>query len=85
MGTSVEELNYTQDTGAVFAAFAGRPWSIFLDSGAYGGERARYDIFSAEPSVTLTTRGPRTEIKTPRALSISEECPFELVKRSLGE
>ena len=85
MGASVEELNYTQDTGAMFAAFADRPWSIFLDSGAYGGERARYDIFSAAPSVTLTTRGLRTEIKTPRALAISEECPFELVKRSLGD
>ena len=63
MGASIEELSYTQDTGAVFAAVADRPWSIFLDSGAYGGKRARYDIFSAEPSVTLTTRGLRTEIK----------------------
>ncbi|MCI0431479.1 MAG: aminodeoxychorismate synthase component I [Rhodospirillales bacterium] len=85
MYPAIEELRYRRDAGAVFAAFADRPWSMFLDSGADTGRRSRYDIVAADPYLTLTTRGPRTEIQTRGSIVTSEECPFALLKRALGE
>jgi len=80
------EIPYTPDSGARFAVFAAEPWSILFDSGSTQGLRGRrYDIFATDPFLTLTTRGLWTEITTRCGKIVSEEGPFLLLKRYLGE
>jgi para-aminobenzoate synthetase component 1 len=79
------EIPYHPDSGARFAALAKLPWAIFLDSAWPRSARGRYDIFAAEPYVTLTTRGEISEIQTCQGTTASRDNPFELVKRYLGE
>ena len=77
------ELPYEADTAPRFAVLAGRPWSIFLDSGRPYTNQGRYDIFAADPYFTLSTRGQETEIWTRHSIQVSVENPFYLVKRCL--
>lgn len=76
----VVEIAYRADTGALFAPWASRPWAVLLDSGRRRGERARYDIFAADPYLTLITRGDWTEVRTRRRAEISAADPFQLLK-----
>ncbi len=78
------ELPYFTDSAALFARVAERPWAIFLDSGQPHIGQGRYDILAADPSITLTTRGPLTEIRTAAGVEISAESPYALVRRHLG-
>lgn len=78
------ELPYFTDSAALFARVAERPWAIFLDSGQPHIGQGRYDILAADPGITLTTRGPRTEIHTVAGVEISAESPYALVRRYLG-
>ena len=62
-----------------------RPWFVYLDScadRAVGG--GRFDIISAAPRVTLTTRGERTEIRSGDVTRVSDADPFELLSEHLG-
>lgn len=56
------ELDYHVNTTTLFSAFAEQPWSIWLDSCADGATPGRYDIFAAQPKVTLVCRGNKTTI-----------------------
>jgi para-aminobenzoate synthetase component 1 len=81
----ISPIPYSIDTSYRFAALARTPWSIFLDSGRPHSDQGRYDIFAAEPYLTMRTRGPYTEIRGRDSLEeVSEENPFQLVKRYLG-
>ncbi len=80
----IEALDYERDSGARFAALAHLPGSVFLDSGGFGGSRARYDVFAAEPYVTLRCCGPHTEIRSRTALQGSDANPFQLLKTALA-
>ncbi len=80
----IEAIAYERDSGARFAGLAQLPGSVFLDSGGSGGGRGRYDIFAAEPYLTLTTRGRHTEIRSRSGVRISEDDPFRLLKTTLG-
>lgn len=83
------ELPYPEDSAALFACIAHRPWAMFLDSGRPGSSYGRYDIMVADPVITLTTRGDLTEICRPTekgsGIEISRDDPFGLVRDYLGK
>lgn len=76
-------LPYFKNSAELFAPIAGRPWSVFLDSGYPYSRQGRYDIIAADPVCTLVTHGDTTEI-TRNSVSVqSSEDPFALVKQQL--
>ncbi len=79
------ELDYTRDSAALFSRVAGEPWSIFLDSGYPLIDSGRYDIMSARPCGVLLTYGEETRIVRGDTVQYSNDDPFTLLKRELGE
>ena len=81
----IAELPYAPDPTAMFAALVDEPWSVWLDSGARGRVRGRYEIMTADPMVTLTTWGDETRIRRrDGSESVSTADPFALVRTELG-
>lgn len=78
------ELPYTTDSAALFDRVADLPWAVFLDSGQPHIGQGRYDILAADPTRTLTTHGPLTEIRTAAGVEVSAENPYALLRRHLG-
>lgn len=79
----ITELPYFRDSSQLFEVIADRPWAVFLDSAYPMIQRGRYDILCADPMIVLVTRGPLTEIRTPRTSEYSPDDPFELLRRYL--
>ncbi|MFO7592655.1 MAG: aminodeoxychorismate synthase component I [Pseudomonadota bacterium] len=77
------ELPYDPEPQRLFASVAPRPWSMWLDSGGSGGELGRYDIFVADPYITLVTQGGETRIASSAQSRLSEADPFELLRDTL--
>jgi para-aminobenzoate synthetase component 1 len=76
-------LPYFADSAALFSTIAGKPWSVFLDSGYPCSNQGRYDIIAADPVCTLVTHADITEI-TRNGLTIKSGAdPFDLVKQQL--
>lgn len=73
-------LPYSSDASAYYAALADLPWVVWLDSGG----RDRYDILTAQPVVTLVTRGMQTEINDAAGVRLSQADPFMLLREQLG-
>ena len=61
--TKLQEIDYRPDSARVFAAFLDAGRAVFLDSAGGTEFAGRYDILAANPYLTLTTRGPVTEIR----------------------
>ncbi len=80
----IAELDYVPDSGRRFQTLLNRPWCAFLDSGRGGREADRYDILTAAPFATLTTRGAVTEIETAAGTRRSERDPLQLLRECLG-
>jgi len=80
----IAELEYCADSSARFGRFADREWSVFLDSGGKRIAGGRYDIFAADPYLTLTTRGPLTEIQRRSGSTTSARDPLEILREELG-
>lgn len=80
-----QSLPYFEDSAALFAACADQPWAIFLDSAFPTSQQGRYDIMAYGPVCTLETWGPRTRITTASQKIDSDEDPFALLTRYLGE
>ncbi len=77
----LSELPYQEDSARLFERIVDRPWSAFLDSGHPGSAQGRYDILSAEPMLTVTTRGGDTEIVDASAGRRHESAdPFDLLR-----
>lgn len=74
------ELHYHPEPQRLFAPLATRPWSMWLDSGAGGGELGRYDIFVADPYLNLVTRGSETLITSAAGSVNSDADPFSLLR-----
>jgi len=74
-------LPYTDDASSLYRAIADLPWAIWLDSGG----RGRYDILTAQPAVTLVTRGVQTQINDAAGERCSSTEPFQLLREHLGE
>jgi para-aminobenzoate synthetase component 1 len=82
----IAELEYSDAVARRFRALADLPWPVWLDSAARGGPNGRYDIFAADPSITLRTRGGSTEVATRGgAVTTSPRSPFALLREQLGE
>ena len=79
------ELGYSRDSALLFNHIASEPWSIFLDSGYPLIDSGRYDVMAARPYRTLVTYGNETRIADGKKVEYSDEDPFSLVKRALGE
>jgi len=77
-------IAYVADPATRLSREAGRPWFVFLDSCAGRAAGGRYDIISAAPRVTLTTRGGSTEICTNGSVEISTSDPFRLVEDAIS-
>lgn len=73
------EIPYPENVPDLFEAISDLPWAVFLDSAGLG----RYDILAAAPFVTLVTRNGTTEIAGANGVTLSEEDPFDLVRRRL--
>lgn len=73
-------LPYTSDATALFAAIADLPWSVWLDSSG----RGRYDILTAQPAVTLVTKGEETLICDANGLRSSSFDPMGLLREQLS-
>jgi para-aminobenzoate synthetase component 1 len=79
------ELDYFPDSALRFRALLDKPWAAFLDSGCGGSVAGRYDILTADPYLTLTTRGETTEMRSRDAATFSTRDPLELLAEALGE
>ena len=80
----VVPIDYVDDCASRLSQDARRPWFVFLDSCAGRAVGGRYDVISAEPRVTLTTRGKTTEIQCAGSTTQSTEDPFLLVKEAVA-
>jgi para-aminobenzoate synthetase component 1 len=78
------EIPYRPDSSRLFDALAQRAWAAFLDSGRPQIAQGRYDILTADPYITLVTRGLQTRVSTPAGRIASGDDPFALVRRYLG-
>ncbi|MBI3919042.1 MAG: aminodeoxychorismate synthase component I [Betaproteobacteria bacterium] len=77
------ELQYYEDSAALFEAIADLPWAVFLDSGLHHPGQSRFDILAAQPYVRLVTRGPLTEIHD-QGIELSREDPLLLLRRHIA-
>ncbi|MDX6914712.1 aminodeoxychorismate synthase component 1 [Pectobacterium carotovorum] len=66
-----------------FAPFSQQPWAMLLHSGFADHPHNRFDIMVADPRVTLSTRGNRTEITRDSVTSAVEGDPFTLLQQQL--
>jgi para-aminobenzoate synthetase component 1 len=83
MSAMLAELPYHPDSASLFARIAHRPWAVYLDSGWPGSHYGRYDIFAAEPFITLSTRGGLTEIRENQSVNVTDGDPFVVLKNVL--
>lgn len=79
------ELPYHSEPQRLFASLSARPWSIWLDSGSSKGELGRFDIFVADPYLTIVTHGGETTITSAEGRTISSEDPFELLRAAIKQ
>ncbi len=79
------EIPYRAESCELFQCIVDQPWAVFLDSGRPDSPEGRYDILTADPYLTLSTRGRHTELSDASGSRRSEEDPFDLLRRSLGE
>ena len=77
------QLPYFADSAELFDGIAGKPWSVFLDSGFPGNHHGRYDIIAMDPVCTLVTRGRVTEVAAQGETLVSREDPLQLLKEKL--
>ena len=78
-----QALPYCEESADLFEAIADRPWAVMLDSGPGHSRRGRYDILTADPYITLVTRGDRTEIQRRDGALLTPEDPFALLREQL--
>ena len=72
----ITELPYWPDSAQLFDKLADRPWAVFLDSSRPTGRQGRFDIIAADPSVTLSTHGAITEVRTNAGAALSPRDRF---------
>jgi para-aminobenzoate synthetase component 1 len=80
-------LPYAEDSTLLFAHLHQLPWAMMLDSGQPRSQYGRYDIFVADPFITLSTtestNGFETEICQCGKKSVSTDDPFAILNQML--
>jgi para-aminobenzoate synthetase component 1 len=84
MPPCIREFPYRPDSSPFFETLVGRAWPVFLDSGRPASTLGRYDILTADPRVTLVSRGDQTEIRDARGVRTSPADPLALLDAALG-
>jgi para-aminobenzoate synthetase component 1 len=79
----ITPLPYFANSAELFSVIAGKPWSVFLDSGYPYSNQGRYDIIATDPVCTLLTHGNVTKIIRDGSTIASTANPFDLVKQQL--
>ena len=67
-----------------FSRLEQQPWAMLLSSAGASHPDARYDILTADPLITLTTRGDETVITEDGDNRLSREDPLSLVEQALS-
>ncbi len=78
------EIPYQENSALIFNKIAHLPWAIFLDSGQPKSEFGHYDVMVADPFIRLVTRGEETEVVDVNGIAVSQEDPFELLKKVMA-
>lgn len=79
------ELPYVEEGASLFAHIAQQHWAVFLDSGRPFSKAGRYDILTADPFLTLETRGATTEIRNADSVQVFSDDPFRLLQARLAD
>ncbi len=74
------DLNYKNNSTALFERIRHLDWAIWLDSGKPLGEYGRYDIMVATPFIKLSTTGQVTKIERESGVETSLDDPFSILK-----
>ena len=77
------ELAWEADPTRRFGVLAHRPWAILLDSCRDRAGRGRFDIFSADPGVTLEVRGREAVVTRHGERQVLRGNPFALLRTLL--
>jgi len=80
----IKELPYFEESADLFESISDRHWAVMLDSGPKENRCGRYDILTADPFVTLVTRGDNTEVESGESSFSSFDDPFFLLREMLG-
>jgi para-aminobenzoate synthetase component 1 len=74
---TIHEIPFQGDTETLFSHFRHLPGALWLDSGKPRSLQGRFDIISALPEVTLTTRGNATLVVNADGSMLSSDKPFD--------
>ena len=76
-------IPYTSDSSILFEKFADEPWAVFLDSNQPNAIHGRYDIISARPKVSITSKNNKNNIDSwASSLSVPGD-PFSVIREYL--
>ncbi len=79
----IADIPYSPDSSVLFEKFAYEPWAVFLDSNQPNAIHGRYDIISARPKVSITSKNNKNNIDSyGGSLSIPGD-PFSVIKEYL--
>jgi len=79
----IQTLSCQQNTEQLFERIRHLPRPVLLDSSFESNGTQRFDIMSAAPITTLTTRNGRTSLRTSTQSEEISGSPFELLKHQL--
>ena len=77
-------IPYQENSALIFNKIAHLPWAVFLDSGQPKSEFGHYDVMVADPFIKLVTRGEETEVFDVNGSFVSQEDPFQLLKKVMA-
>lgn len=77
-------IPYREESVEFFDLLVGEPWAVFLDSGWPRDRSGRWDILTARPRQTLTSRGGITRVESDAGCWDSRTDPLELLRTCLG-
>jgi len=72
----IEEIKMSLTAPQCFEAFAGRPFSFFLDSGMDPGKLGRYSFMGSDPFLVLRSRGDRVSLIRDGVEEVRSDNPF---------
>jgi para-aminobenzoate synthetase component 1 len=81
----VEEIKTPLTAPQCFEAFAGRPFSFFLDSGMDPGKLGRYSFMGSDPFLLLRSRGDKVSLIRDGAEAVRQGNPFDMLGELLEE
>jgi len=75
----VEEIHTPLTASQCFEAFAGQPFSFFLDSGMDPGKLGRYSFMGSDPFLVLRSRGDKVSLTRDGVEEVKQGNPFDIL------